>query len=390
MTTDLREELTALADTHTFSPDPAVWERGRRVRRRDRSVRVAVAAAVVAAVAGMGTLTLTGDGDAGVAGTEVAAGAIPSRIDDVPSVEPTESDLAIGRASVAFISSAGQAVVIGATDGRRHVLDLPVGVGQPLALSPDGRRLAWAAEARLHIADLESGEVLDVAHDQGNGSYVRTLWWQVDSVHLEWRTTGEDGRGTLGGTIDVTGPSEGLVPAGRPEAQGIASPSRDIVAMPTDDLVNGLVEEAPFLREGSGPGGGAGSERVDRRLPADLYPDGAVVRPLGWASENLVLAVMSAPPGSYVEGDHLVLFTSPDRPESEWTYRILARDVPGTPNLTVAVDLVPDLDGTSSQELTHDFGADQERDISWLIGLDVAAAIAVLMALRLLWRRVRS
>jgi hypothetical protein len=56
------------------------------------------------------------------------------------------------------------------------------------------------------------------------------------------------------------------------------------------------------------------------------------------------------------------------------------------------VDLVPDLDGTSSQQLTHDFdvpGADQ-RDISWIIGLGVAAAIGVLMGLRRLWRRLRS
>jgi hypothetical protein len=55
--------------------------------------------------------------------------------------------------------------------------------------------------------------------------------------------------------------------------------------------------------------------------------------------------------------------------------------------LSLAVDLVPDLDGTSSQELTHDFPAPAERDVSWMIGLGVAAAIAVLLAIRWLWRR---
>ena len=63
--------------------------------------------------------------------------------------------------------------------------------------------------------------------------------------------------------------------------------------------------------------------------------------------------------------------------------------MPESLGVSLAVDLVPDLDGTSSQELTHDFrGAPGERDISWIIGLGVAAAIAVLMALRWLWRRL--
>jgi hypothetical protein len=64
-------------------------------------------------------------------------------------------------------------------------------------------------------------------------------------------------------------------------------------------------------------------------------------------------------------------------------------------SLSVAVDLVPDLDGTSSQELTHDFGdtvddppAPLGIELSLFIGLAVAAAIAALLGLRLLWRRL--
>ena len=59
-------------------------------------------------------------------------------------------------------------------------------------------------------------------------------------------------------------------------------------------------------------------------------------------------------------------------------------------SLSLAVDLVHGLDGTSSQQLTHDFSASpaaDERDHSWIIGLGVAAAIAVLLGLRWLWRR---
>ena len=61
--------------------------------------------------------------------------------------------------------------------------------------------------------------------------------------------------------------------------------------------------------------------------------------------------------------------------------------------VSLAVDLVPDLDGTSSQELTHDFPADSPPapfgiELSLFIGLGVAAAIAVLLALRWLWRRL--
>ena len=53
-----------------------------------------------------------------------------------------------------------------------------------------------------------------------------------------------------------------------------------------------------------------------------------------------------------------------------------ARGRPGH-SLSLAVDLIPDLDGTSSQQLTYDFPQPAERDISWIIGLGVAGAIAV-------------
>ncbi len=58
MSTDLREELDALANTQTFSPDPSAWDRGRRARRRTRLAAGAAAVAVVAVVAGAGVLAV--------------------------------------------------------------------------------------------------------------------------------------------------------------------------------------------------------------------------------------------------------------------------------------------------------------------------------------------
>ena len=78
---------------------------------------------------------------------------------------------------------------------------------------------------------------------------------------------------------------------------------------------------------------------------------------------------------------------------STWRRRVGSVDASIANDVSVAVDLVPDLDGTSSQELTHDFGdvlAPGGRDISWIIGLGVAAAIAVLLGLQWLWRRYRT
>ena len=75
-----------------------------------------------------------------------------------------------------------------------------------------------------------------------------------------------------------------------------------------------------------------------------------------------MLARIDGPDGSYVEGPHLALFSAPTVPETGWTYRIVLRDLPDDADLSVAVDLVPDLDGTSSQQLTHDFPLPSERD----------------------------
>lgn len=372
MTDELRSTLHRIADD--VRPLPVaddLWQRGRAARRRGQALAIAAVLALIVSVGGFAMLALGGDKEAHVADSEAPGGAIPSRIEDPGTDRLGETGLAIGRGSVAFISRTGMPVVIGATDGRYHYL----GVDAPLALalSPDGRRLAWAISDRLHVADLETGDVLEFAHNAGKGAYVTTMFWLSDSTNLVWRAGRENGQ-EVAGMLDVSGPSEMPV-GGHAEFSGPVSPGRDMTAVASD----GVVSAAPFLQEGGGRGGGQGIESIDRALPADLYPDGAALRPLGWAAEDLVLAEMDAPAGSYVEGRHLVLFTSPDRPESEWTYRIVMRDVPEALSLTIAVDLIPDLDGTSSQVLTHDFGQDTDGGSPWRDRLP--GALGGLMAL---------
>lgn len=404
MTTDLREELTALAETQSFSPDPSAWDRGRRVRRRARVVRGAAAVAVVAVIVGAGVLAVRPD-SVGPAGNVVPAGAIPSVIPQADGTVVSFRD--IRRASVAYVDRATRLpVLVDAATGKASFVELPgfpepqvvdlatsFTTGPMLAVSPDGQRLAYPATTSTdgpdgqpsfitsfyRVVDLTTGDantLLDVPLRTGTPNAIA---WTAD--------------GDL--VMDVPGlPTEvGVDPAvesltidpetgdsSAPTLTGVPAPSGRISATYPVDVEP--VRAVPFATDDGA---------LDRALPADLYPGGAHVVPLGWADDSLLVAQVDAPTGSYVEGEHLVLMTSPDRPESEWTYRIMVRDVPDAESLSVAVDLIPDLDGTSSQQLTHDFGdplAASERDISWIIGLVVAAAVAALMGLRWLWRRL--
>ncbi|NPC42016.1 hypothetical protein [Nocardioides sp. zg-1230] len=410
MSTDLREELDALARTQSFSPDPSAWDRGRRARRRSRVAAGAAAVAVVAVVAGAGALAVRPSA-VGPAGDVVREGAIPSRITEPDG--PVVTDLAIGQASVAYVAPDGSPVLVDATTGEAHPVELPdfptpevVDVGADLrrgpwlALSPDGRRLAYPTTsgyvrepgelltvqtAWYRVVDLATGES-DLVDLPPEGGTPLAMSWTTDgeiAVDVFGRPTSRPTKNnpppTISWTIDpVTGDSSSA------PLTGVTAPGLGISApFPTDDTA---VRAVPFeTATGTDP---------DRALPDDLYPDGAVVTPVGWADNSLLVAEVDAPSGSFVEGPHLALMTSPDRPESEWTYRILVRDVPDSLGVSLAVDLVPDLDGTSSQELTHDFDAADEPpaplgiELSLFIGLGVAAAIAVLLALRWLWRRL--
>jgi hypothetical protein len=342
MSTDLREELDALARTQTFSPDPSAWDRGRRARRHSRAARGAALLAV-AIVVGAGAIAVRPDRQS-VAPADEPGGALPSRIDYLPG--DFEEDWAIGRASVAL--GGNGLVLIGAEDGRSHHFAV---VADVLALSPDGYRVAWWSGKdlypdRIRIADLRTGEITDVA-DMESAS-VASMTWAPDSARLRWNGWGEQGA-RVATWIDMAGSSQD-VDAQRFGARGIPSPGYDLVALDSGDEVTA----APFERA---PRPGSSRQTgipVDRPLPADLYPDGAVVTPVGWVDEDHVVAIIDPPPSDVIERPRLAVFTSPDRPESEWTWREFLPRLP--PEATsFAVDLVPDLTGDPDQELTKDF-----------------------------------
>lgn len=440
---DLRDAFHRVADS--TSPLPVgddLWQRGVAARRRRQAFAVAAVLALVVSVGGVATLVTSTDREARTASSEVPEGAIPSRIED-PSGLTARDDLAVGRGSVAFVDGDTDVVVVSAADGRYHALALPgAPVLGPVRLSLDGEHLAYGyrtragvpdgeTEAGTAILDLRTGDVDNVPSVTFNNSPVRVsgIGWSADSAYvawsgkgvLDWTDTGvrtEPGGGMLG-IIDVATGSQSTMEA----SEGAVSADEDAVAtvitrgsVSTFFSVASGGKKVPLGEEllaiGSGDRastsprgeltavGDASSASVpfvneegdvlSRALDPDLYPSGAQVMPLGWTTDHLLLAQVDAPAGSYVEGRHLALFTSPDRPKSGWTYRIVMRDIAGVADLSVAVDLIPDLDGTSSQQLTYDFGdvlAPDQRDISWIIGLGVAAAIAVLLRLRWLWRR---
>lgn len=357
MSTDLREELDALARTQTFSPDPSAWDRGRRARRRSHLARGAAALAVVAVVAGAGTLAARPSA-VGPADDAVPDGAIPSRI--AQPTGPLITDLAIGQASVAYVDDVGQPFLVSATTGETRAVELPdfpeLRVsdtrkwfrGPWLALSPDGERLAYPAGSSVErirgVTSVSSGWYRVVDLTTGEKDLVDLVPGTGTPLAMSWTADGEI-------AIDVHGPvtRTGQVPeveswtidpetgsSGSAPMTGATAPGGGISApYPADDT---RVRAVPFeTTTGTDP---------ERPLPADRYPDGAVVSPVGWTDNSLLVAQVD---------DDLVLLTSPDRPESEWIWRVLVPDLPATQSVSLAVDLVPDLTGDAGQELTHNF-----------------------------------
>lgn len=204
----LHDELQRIAETAPVAEVRAdTWARARRARTRDRGLVLAAAVAVVALVAGVGTWQR-------VSAPPVAAGTgtVPDHVYAPPSQQAVAlaPDLAVGRASVAFLSDFGtstRAVVVGARDGRYHRLDLPrlavrdgssAAEPQPIALSPDGTQLAWSFAGRpprragepvstgIGVTDLRSGTTRTVPFPRAHGILVRTVSWSPDSRWLVW------------------------------------------------------------------------------------------------------------------------------------------------------------------------------------------------------------
>jgi hypothetical protein len=291
--------------------------------------------------------------------------------------------------------------------------------------------------AGVAVIDLESGQVSRTPAINGRGTTVdiTSIGWSADSRWVAWSGQDVVSWGDMGPVADTTGTlgvidtEQGSQTTARatPGAVGVSDDGTVVlvarhtqvtldartselrtVRLPADEDVfaRGEVSDravtsadgtltavattvttpaVPFVRRDG--------RVLHRGLAEDLYPQGARVTPLGWASPSLVVAMAEPRPGSDAYGGNaasLVLLTSPDRPEETWTYRYLVRDLPDLAEVSVAVDLVPDLDGTSSQPMTHDFGSAEvglPDGVRW--GGTALAGLGVLLAAYVVWRRER-
>ncbi len=421
MTDKLRTTLHRLADN--AAPIPVaddLWRRGRAARRRGQVLAAAAVLALVASVGGAATLLTSTDREARTASSEVVeGGAIPSDIVDIPDDLKATTDLAVGQGSAAFISTSGDPVVITATDGLPHLLDLPGWDHTPtaLAMSDDGRKIAYqdgAGESGtyLTLVDLETGRSVRAFEDVSQRLQLSNLSWSPNGRRLAWIATTQDGLLALLGRVDTSDP--------RPRQVRVPSDVTSVAVADDGSALLGRVSGGLLMAEPDrGPvsvsdqaGVGAGAYSPDGRhvalrtsvdtssytwdtvagellahaFPADTL--GAVeVRPLGWLDDRLQVLLTQDTRGNAGE---LVVTTPTVSETSTWRRSVGRVDADIAGSLSIAVDLIPDLDGTSSQQLTHDFPTPAGRDISWIIGLGVAAAIAVLLGLRLLWRRWRG
>jgi hypothetical protein len=210
MSDQLHDLLTRIADQAGAGPnDPTLWDRARRARRDRRRRRVAAAGALVLAV--LAVLAVAGLGGQRVAEPPPVeqpdrrdGPGIPATIHGVPGTGglALERDLGVGPAAVALSTPAG-AFLVTAKDGAYHRVrlagfhpELHSAALAGLALSPDGRRLAWTWQGSpgpdgsdygwgLRVADLTTGDVrttrVDVSSEPGVLSNPR---WSPDGQYV--------------------------------------------------------------------------------------------------------------------------------------------------------------------------------------------------------------
>lgn len=210
MSDQLHDLMNRIADRAGPAPhDPTLWDRARRARRDQRRLRAAGVGALVLAV--LAVLTVAGLGGQRVAEPPPVeqpdrrdGPGIPATIHGVPGTGglALERDLGVGQAAVALSTPAG-AFVVTAADGVYHRVrlagfhpELHSAALAGLALSPDGRRLAWTWQGPpgpdgsdygwgLRVADLTTGDVrtarVDVSFEPGVLSNPR---WSPDGRYV--------------------------------------------------------------------------------------------------------------------------------------------------------------------------------------------------------------
>ncbi len=200
MPEQLKELMARLADEAVPAhPDPFLWQRARRSRRRDRFLTGATVTLAVLGVTGVTLLGVDALRDAAPpadAPTQRPDPGIPSDV-HAPVGDgglELEHDLAVGRASVAIANDTA-AFVVSAHDGSYHRLDLPgfdpalydAGGSEVsgLTLSPDGTKLiyGWQGDSEdpmasgARVVDLLSGEIVTMSRQALNDEPSRLLTW---------------------------------------------------------------------------------------------------------------------------------------------------------------------------------------------------------------------
>ncbi|GAA1477792.1 hypothetical protein GCM10009623_22380 [Nocardioides aestuarii] len=422
--TDLREELTRIAE-RAPSPRPYdaahdAWRRGRRARRRDRAVVLGVVAAVLVVVGGTASLLVTAPTRIAPAAPVDAPAAVPTDLRAVPDhvlADPAfrTSDLAIGVQAAAF-TSGGLPVAVSATDGSYRILDLPgwnaPGGASPshrVALSPDGRQLAWAyldpdGETGVRTVTLEDGTVREIpvvpANEPGPQQEVLAVTWSPDSGWLVWAS----------GVIETEGwVSHGRVAPGSSSTRPWPARPDTTAVLAGDDAVRGLLHPGHIsVNDDEARIAGFTIQRVLEPTPvAAMSPDGTRVAvgsttpngavdvvdlnrmrvrlayfggydegqttyaPLGWLGADTI--AVAADVAS--RGTDIVLVPAPgNRRDGE---AVVARVEDGVADLTVAVDL---LDRPTVDRPGPDWPWSEERQRLVLAGAGLLVLLAVAAA----------
>lgn len=253
MSADLRDLMHRVADdVEPVRVAPDTFRRARRARTRNRAVVSALAVVLVVGglVVGIRPSLLPTPLDPVGRPMVGSEGAVPDRIHQVPDALDQEGGdgawpagqvpaARVGRASAAYTTLSGQAVLVSAADGEHHRVALPGFWGQfaamsdevALSVSPDGTRVAytWRRERAAESGRWPSGLAMlrldgpadpDVYRLPG-GVGVRTtdFSWSPDGDRLTYR---------VGVLHEVTGSS---FRAGSYRAEVLAVPTgRRVVA----------------------------------------------------------------------------------------------------------------------------------------------------------------